>query len=57
MADSASSRATFVAAEIVEDHDIALGKRRDEYLLDVEGKEFAVDGSIDDPGGINAIEA
>jgi hypothetical protein len=57
IADSASSGATFVAAEIVEDYDIALGQRRHEYLLHVKCEELAVDGSIDDPGCINAIDA
>jgi hypothetical protein len=54
--DSASCRLAFVAAEIVEDHDIAFGKGRSEYLLDVEGEEFPVDGAINDPWSINAID-
>jgi hypothetical protein len=34
--DGAPCRLAFVAAEIVEDHDIAFGKGRSKYLLDVE---------------------
>jgi len=54
--DGASCRLAFVAAEIVEDHDIAFGKGRRQYLLDVEGEELPVDGAIDDPRGIDAID-
>jgi hypothetical protein len=54
--NSASRRLAFVAAEIVEDHDIAFGKGRSQYLLDVEGEEFPVDGAVDDPRGIDAID-
>ena len=56
LADGASRCPAFVAAEIVEDHEIAFGKGGSEYLLDVESEEFAVDGAIDDQGGIDAIE-
>jgi hypothetical protein len=54
--DGAPCRLAFVAAEIVEDHDIAFGKGRSEYLLDEEGEEFPVDGAINDPWSINAID-
>jgi hypothetical protein len=54
--DSASRRLAFVAAEIVEDHDIAFGEGGSQYLLDVEGEEFPVDGAIDDPRGIDTID-
>jgi len=57
LADGASRRLTFVATEIVEDHNVALGERWSEDLLDIEGEELAIDGSIDDPGRINAIDA
>jgi hypothetical protein len=56
LADSASRCPAFVAAEIVEDDDIPFGEGRSQYLLDVEGEEFAVDGAIDDPRGIDAID-
>ena len=56
LADNASCRLAFVAAEIVEDHDVALGKGRRQYLLDVEGEELPVDRAIDDPWGIDAID-
>jgi hypothetical protein len=55
--DGASCPLAFVAAEIVEDHDVAFGKGRSKYPLDVESEEFSVDGAINDPRGINAIEA
>jgi hypothetical protein len=54
--EGASCRLAFVAAEIVEDDDITFGKGRSQYLLDVEGEEFPVDGAIDDPRGIDAID-
>ena len=54
--EGASCRLAFVAAEIVEDDDIAFGEGRSQYLLDIEGEEFAVDGAIDDPRGIDAID-
>jgi hypothetical protein len=57
VADSASRGVAFMAAEIVEDYDIALGKCRDQYLLQVKGEELTIDGSIDDPGCIKAIDA
>jgi hypothetical protein len=56
LAEGASCRLAFVAAEIVEDHDIAFGKGRSKYLLDVEGEELPVDGAINDPWGVNAID-
>jgi hypothetical protein len=57
LADGASRPLTFVATEVIEDHDVALGKGRDEYLLHIKGEEFAIHGSIDDPGSIDAIDA
>jgi hypothetical protein len=56
LANGASRCPAFVAAEIVEDHDIPFGEGRSQYLLDVESEEFAVDGAIDDPRGIDAID-
>ena len=56
LADGASRRLTFMATEIVEDHDVAVGEGRDEDLVHIKGEEFAIHGSIDDPGS-NAIDA
>ena len=56
LADGAPCCFAFVAVEIVENHDIAFDERRSEDLLHVEGEEFAVDGSINDPRCINAID-
>jgi len=50
LADGASRCPAFVAAEIVEDDDIAFGEGRSQYLLDIEGEEFAVDGAIEAHG-------
>jgi len=47
----------FVAAEIIEDHDVALGQRRSEDLGSIDRKELAVDGAVDDPGRADPIEA
>jgi hypothetical protein len=56
-ADGAASGLSLVAAEIVEDDDVALGEGGSEDLLDIEGEELAVDRAIDDPGRIDAIAA
>ena len=44
LADGASRRLAFVAAEIVEDDDIAFGECRSQYLLDVEVKSSPLMG-------------
>ena len=46
-----------MAAEIVEDDDVALFQGRNEDLLDVELEERAVDRTVDDPRRSDAIEA
>lgn len=46
-----------MAGEIVEDDDVALVEGRDEYILNVDTEEIAVDRSIDDPWSVNAIMA
>lgn len=46
-----------VAAEIVEDDDVALGEGRSENLLGIEGKELAVDGAVEDPRRADPIVA
>ena len=55
--DGTTDSLALMAAEIVEDDDVALGERGHEDPLDIEGKEFAVDRPIDDPRGIDAVAA
>ena len=50
-------RMTFMASQIVEDYDLALGEGGCEYLFDIEGEEFPVDRAVDDKGSIDAIDA
>src|SRR5689334_11016903 len=54
-ADGATDRLALVAAEIVEDDDVALGEGWDENSLHVEREELAVDRTVDDPRGIDAV--
>src|SRR5215211_7424099 len=54
--DGAACRLSLVAAEIVEDDEVALGERRDEDPLHVEGEELAVNRPVDDPRRIDAID-
>ena len=56
-ADGFASSLASVASEIVENHDISLGQGRGQLRLDVERKEFAVDGTVNDPGCREAIAA
>jgi hypothetical protein len=44
LADSTSCGLAFVAAEVVEDHDITVGKRRHEYLLDIHSESSPLIG-------------
>src|SRR5829696_8278921 len=53
--DGAAGGLSLVAAEVVEDDDVAFGEGRPENLLDVEGEELAVDRAVDDPGCVDAI--
>jgi hypothetical protein len=46
-----------VAAEIVEDDDVAGLERRHENLFDVSPEAFTVDRSIDNAGGVDAVAA
>jgi len=55
-ADGMAGCFAFVAAEIVEDHDIALGQRRGEDLGGIDGEELAVDGTVDDPRRADPIK-
>jgi hypothetical protein len=56
LSDGVTNSFSFVAAKIVEDHDVTATERRDEDLLHIEGEELTIDWSIDDPGGIDAID-
>ena len=53
--DGAAGGLSLVAAEVVEDDDVAFGEGRPENLLDLEGEELAVDRAVDDPGCVDAI--
>jgi hypothetical protein len=56
LADGATGGLALVAAQIVEDDDVALGQRGCENLLDIKGEEFAVDRAVDDEGRIDAVD-
>jgi len=56
LADGAAGGLSLVAAEIVEDDDVALCERRGEDLFGVEREEFAVDRAVDDEGRIDTID-
>ena len=55
--DRLPHRLSLVRAEIVEDHDVAGLEGRDEELLDIGAKAFAVDRSIEQAGRIDPILA
>jgi MFS superfamily sulfate permease-like transporter len=52
-----ASGVAFVAAEVVQDDDIARHEDRGENLLDVKEEGFAVDRPVDDPRRINPVVA
>jgi len=53
--DGLSHGLPFVAAEIIEDDDVAGTQRRSKDLLDVSGKALAVDGPVEDAGRLDPI--
>jgi hypothetical protein len=55
--DDGASGLAFVAAEVVQDDDIARREDRGENLLDVKEEGFAVDRPIDHPRRINPVVA
>jgi hypothetical protein len=57
VADCLPHGLSLVRAEIVEDDDVAWLEGRDEELLDIGAKAFAVDGSVEQAGRINPIVA
>jgi hypothetical protein len=46
-----------VRAEIVEDHDVSRLEGWDKELLDIGAEPFAVDGTVEQAGRINAVVA
>jgi hypothetical protein len=57
VADRSSHHLSLVGAQIVEDHDIARLKRRDEELFDIGVEAFAVDGPVEQAGRFDAVVA
>ena len=55
LADGTASALSLVAAEVVEDDDVARSQRRHQHLLDIGGEQVAVDRSVDHAGGIDAV--
>ena len=53
--DRSAGGFSLVAAEVVQDDNVAWRERGGEYLLDVEPEEFAVDRAVDHPGRVDAI--
>ena len=46
-----------MGAEIVEDHDVARLEGRDEELFDIGAEPLAVDGTVEQAGGVDAVVA
>ena len=55
--DGAAGLPAFVRAEIVEHDDVAWPERRREDLLDISGKESAVDRAVDHPWRVDPVVA
>ena len=55
--DRGASGLAFVAAQIVENDDVAWLQRGDEDLLDIEAEQLAVDRTIDDPWCVDSVVA
>ena len=56
-ADGLADGLAFVAAQIVHDDDIAGLERGHEHLFDIDEKALAVDGSVEQPRGLDAVIA
>ena len=54
-ADCLSCCLSFVAAEIVQDHNVARGQCRDEHLLHIGREDVTIDRSINDPRCVDAV--
>ena len=55
--DSGTDGAALVAAEIVDDDDIAPLQCRQQDALDIGSEAFPIDGSIEKPGGLDTVAA
>ena len=54
-ADCATDGLAFVASQIVHNDDVAGRQGGDEELLDIGGEALAVDGAVDDAGGVDPV--
>ena len=57
ISDRLPHRFSLVGAEIVEDHDVAWFKGRDEELFDIGAEALAVDGPVEQAGRVDAVVA
>lgn len=55
--DEAAHGFTLMAAEIIHHDDVASLQGRDQHPLDVKPEALAIDGTLDQPGSLNAIVA
>ena len=53
--DGVPCAAPFVAAQVVENDDVACRQGRHEHLLDIGCEQLAIDGTVDHPGCIDAV--
>ena len=56
-ADELACHFALVAAEIIKNDDVAWTQDRNEYLLDVDEENLAIDRAIDDEGSLDAVVA
>lgn len=56
-ADELACQFALVTAEIIKDDDVAWAQNRNEYLLDVDEENLAVDWAVDDEGGFESVVA
>ena len=55
--DSSTNGGGFVAAEVVQNDNVAGRESRDQYLFDISSEDFGVDRSLEDPGRVDPIMA
>ena len=55
LADGMAGALSRVAAEVVEDDDVAWCQRQHQHLLDMGGERVALDRSVDHAGGIDVV--
>ena len=53
--DGAPCAAPLVAAQIIENNDVAWGQGRREHLLDIGCEQLAIDWTVDHPGRLDAV--